>query len=319
MQPSSATLHIGNYLGALKNWVALQDDYDCYYMIVDLHALSGEVKPCELSKNTKSTALNYLAAGLNPQKSTIFIQSHIHEHSELFWILSCITPVGELERMIQFKDKSAKKSAENINAGLLMYPVLQAADILLYKPYGVPVGEDQKQHLELNNIIARKFNNAYGKTFDEIEWLKTKTPRVMSLADPLKKMSKSAGEKHYIGLTDSPSDIRYKVMKAVTDTDSGAKKSHGVENLFTLLSACGGSGDVLAEFEKQYQGGTIKYKDLKEATAETIISMLKPIQERRRELESDPGYVAEVLSEGCERARKIAKKTMEEVKEKVGI
>lgn len=321
MQPSSSSLHIGNYLGALKNWVALQSEpeYECYCMIADLHALTQDIAPETLKKNVYETALNYLSCGLDPKKCAIFIQSHLREHLELYWIFSCLTPISELERMTQFKDKAVQK-AENPNSGLLMYPVLMAADILIYKPYGVPVGEDQKQHLEINNVIARKFNNRYGKTFDEIAYLPTATPRVMSLSDPLKKMSKSAGEKHYIGLTDSADAVRAKVMGAVTDAGGNSgETSPGVLNLFNLLTACGGNETLIQKFEDEQKNGTIQYKLLKEALVETIISMLAPIQKKRAELESAPEYVAEVLAQGTARARESAQETMKEVREKVGV
>ena len=320
MQPSSSSLHIGNYLGALKNWAALQHEYECYFMIADLHALTQETSREALKKNVYETALTYLSCGLDLKKCSIFIQSHIREHLELYWIFSCLTNISELERMTQFKDKVLQK-AENPNSGLLMYPVLMAADILIYKPYGVPVGEDQKQHLEINNVIARKFNNRWGATFDEIIYLPTETPRIMSLSDPLKKMSKSAGEKHYIALNDSPEKVRSKVMSAVTDTDAGkaGAKSPGVLNLFSLLRACGGNETLIQKFEDEQKNGTIKYKLLKEAVSETIISMLAPIQKKRAELESVPEYTAEALAEGTARARNIAQETIKEVKEKVGI
>ena len=318
MQPTGP-LHIGNYLGALKNWTSLQDEFDCSFFIADLHAMTIEYDPKDMPVYVNELALTYLAAGLDPEKCNIFIQSHVPEHSELAWIFNTIVPIGELERMTQYKDKS-EQHKQNINAGVFTYPALMAADILMHKPVGVPVGEDQTQHVELARSIAKKFNKTFGKTFPEPKVILTPTPRVMSLVDPEKKMSKSKGEKHYIGMFEDPKSIRKKIMSAVTDSASGSKKMPaGVENLFTLLEACGAEKSLIATFMEQYNEKSLQYKDLKEATADTVIAMLKPIQEKRKQLESDPGYVADALLKGTTAAQAVAKETMKEVKEKCGL
>ncbi len=318
MQPTGE-LHIGNYLGALKNWVQLQNEYECFFTVVDYHAMTIEYDPKTMPERIKNLVLTYLSAGLDPKKCHIFIQSHIPEHTELAWIFNTITPLGELERMTQFKDKS-DQHRDNINAGLLTYPVLMAADILLYKTIGVPVGEDQTQHIELSRIVARKFNKLFGKTFPEPKVMLTPTPRIMSLVEPEKKMSKSRGEKHYIGLFEDTDTIRKKIMNAVTDSSAGAKKMPaGVENLFALLAACGAETSLIANLMEQYNEKTLQYKDLKSTTADTVIAMLQPIQQRRKELEQDPGYVTDVIMEGTEIARAIAQQTMKEVKQKCGL
>jgi len=322
MQPTGA-LHLGNYLGALSQWVELQDKYPCIFCIVDYHAITIPYQPKELEKKIADLALDYLSAGLDPEKAIIFVQSHVPEHTELAWIFNSITPLGELERMTQFKEKSSQHK-QNVNAGLFTYPVLQAADILLYKANLVPVGEDQIQHVELTRDIARKFNNTFGpassagkKIFPEPKPLLTKSPRVMSLADPSKKMSKSLGEKHYIALTDSEATIRAKVKSAVTDT-SGGSKAPGVENLFTIIESLDKDG-VASELRGQQKKGALKYSELKDVTANIIISHLRPFQARRAELSADRSKVGEILIAGAEKARKIAEKTIAEVRDKIGV
>lgn len=315
MQPTGA-LHLGNYLGALKQWVELQHTYKSIFCIVDYHALTIPYQPKELPKRITELALDYLSAGLNPEKSIIFVQSHVPEHTELAWIFNTITPIGELERMTQFKEKSAQHK-QNVNAGLFTYPVLQAADVLLYKADTVPVGEDQVQHIELMRVIARKFNTAFGKTFPEPKPLLTKTARIMSLADPESKMSKSKGKKHYIALTDSTAVIRAKIRSAVTATAGGAN-APGVENLFTIIESLN-KDDVAADLRSQQKTGTLKYRDLKDVAANVIISYLQPIQAKRRELESDKNKIADILLSGAEQARAIAQKTIAEVRKKVGV
>ncbi|OGY89691.1 MAG: tryptophan--tRNA ligase, partial [Candidatus Komeilibacteria bacterium RIFCSPLOWO2_01_FULL_45_10] len=234
IQPTGE-IHIGNYLGALKNWVELQDKYRCLYSIVDLHAITIDYHPATYQETILNTAIDLLAIGLDPKKSTIFVQSQVPQHAELCWLFNTLVPIAELERMTQFKDKAAEHK-ENINAGLFDYPVLQAADILLYKSEMVPVGQDQLQHLELTNTIVRKFNNKFGKYFEEIKPVINEGARVMSLTNPEKKMSKSLGPNNYIALSDAPEIIRKKIMSAVTDTGPTASAmSAGVKNLFDLL------------------------------------------------------------------------------------
>jgi len=314
MQPTGA-LHLGNYLGALKQWVGLQDQHNCVFCIVDYHAMTIPYEPKDMAGRICELALDWLAAGIDPEKSTVFIQSHVPEHTELAWIFNTITPLGELERMTQFKEKS-EQHKQNVNAGLFTYPILQAADILLYKANLVPVGEDQVQHVELTRDIARKFNKTFGGMFPEAKPLLTKTARIMSLADPAKKMSKSLSEKHYVALTDDENTVRKKVRAAVTDTKGGAK-SPGVMNLFAILEAL--DETIVKGFEAEQKKGTLKYSDLKDVVANTIISHLKPFQERRRELGKERGKIAKILIDGADRARKIAQATMQEVREKIGV
>ena len=314
MQPTGA-LHLGNYLGALKQWVELQEDNDCIFCIVDYHAMTIDYNPKEMDEHITNLALDYLAAGLDPEKSIIFVQSQVPEHTELAWIFNTVTPLGELERMTQFKEKSSQHK-KNINAGLFTYPILQAADILLYKADRVPVGEDQVQHIELTRDIAKKFNTKFGKIFPEPKPILTQSARIMSPQDPTKKMSKSLGDKHYIALTDKADTIKKKIRSAVTDTKGGAD-SPGIKNLFAILEAI--DETVVQGFKKEHSKGTLKYSDLKDVVANTIISHLTPFQERRKELEEQREEVAEILINGAEQAQKIAQKTMKEVREKIGV
>lgn len=316
VQPSGK-LHIGNYLGAISNFIDLQNSgkYQCYYCIVDLHSLTQDFEPKEKTQQILELAADFLAAGLEPEQSTIFIQSHVPEHTELAWIFSTLLPVAELSRMTQYKDKSSRQE-KNINAGLLYYPVLQAADIFLYKPYAVPVGVDQKQHLELTNTIAKKFNNRFGKTFTEIKPMWTKFPKVMDLKRPDKKMSKSdpAG---CVFLDDPPAEIKAKIAKAVTATGSG-NKSLGVENLFMLLEHFGLQEEVAA-FRDQQRSDSLKFSELKEALATDIANFFSEFREKKKDLLSRPDYLAEVLGQGAEKAKKVAHQTLLEVKEKIGL
>lgn len=315
MQPTGA-LHIGNYLGALKNWVTLQNEHACIFGIMDYHAMTIPYDPKELPLRVKNLALDYLAAGVDPDASIIMIQSHVPEHAELAWIFNTITPLGELERMTQYKEKSAAHK-QNSNAGLFTYPILQAADVLMYKASLIPVGEDQVQHIELMRDIAKKFNKTFGKTFPEPKPLLTKTPRIMSLADPSAKMSKSNGEKHYISLSDDAKTIEKKVRAAVTDTHAGSK-AHGVANLFAILEAFD-EKDIARELSTQHKKGTLKYAILKDTVAHVIIGHLAPIQERRARYAADPEKVADILIAGSEKARKIAQQTIAEVRKKIGV
>ncbi|MDZ4221850.1 MAG: tryptophan--tRNA ligase, partial [Patescibacteria group bacterium] len=306
----------GNYLGAIKQWTELQDEHECLFCIVDYHALTVAYDPKKLAERIGEIALDLIACGVDPDKATLFVQSQVPEHTELGWIFNTLTPIGELERMTQYKDKS-KQHKDNINAGLFTYPVLQAADVLLYKANTVPVGEDQVQHVELMRVIAKKFNKTFGTLFPEPKPLLTESKRVMSLADPTKKMSKSLGDKHYIALSDSDEVIRKKVRSAVTATEGG-DKSPGVENLFGILEALGGN-DLARELKSQRKKGSLQYSDLKDVVANTIIGNLSPIRERRAELEQERSATGEILIEGAKRAQKVARETMREVREKIGV
>ncbi|MGB0756951.1 MAG: tryptophan--tRNA ligase [Patescibacteria group bacterium] len=316
IQPTG-TPHIGNYLGALKNWVATQNDYDALYCIVDLHALTIDRDPDELRNNITNSVKDLLAIGLDPDKAPIFVQSHVSEHAELAWIFNTLTPVSELERMTQYKDKSTTQKSSN--AGLLTYPLLMAADILLYQAGVVPVGDDQLQHIELARIVARKFNNKYKEGFFvEPEGHLTEAKRIMSLSEPSKKMSKSHGEANYIALTDDPDTVVKKIRKAVTD--AGDKKdggmSEGVQNLFDLLHYCG-ADDVHTKLHELYSEGSLQYSTLKDAAAEAINAMLSPIQEKRSTI-SDAD-VKRIIAEGDATAKERAHKTLMEVHELIGL
>lgn len=318
IQPSGE-LHLGNYLGALKNWVHLQEDNRCFFCIVDYHAITIPYDTKEMAKRIQSTILDYLACGLDPEKSVIFIQSHIPEHTELAWILNTITPLGELERMTQFKEKSHQQ-ANPISAGLFSYPVLMAADILLYHPDLVPVGEDQYQHIELTRVLARKFNSTFGEYFKEPKAYEGTIPRVMSLLEPNKKMSKSSGAGHYIALNDSSEIIKKKIAKAVTDTGGSAdEKSSGGRNLLDLFKVLSDDKPLKKQLEEQYQQGELIYSEFKPLLAETIIKLLEPIQERRKELEAKPQELERILRAGRDQARLIAQKTLQDVKAKMGL
>ena len=317
VQPSGG-LTIGNYIGAIKNWISLQDEYDCYYSIVDLHAITVPQVPKDLRKNTLEVLAVYLACGLEPEKSTIFIQSHVSAHAELTWVLNTISYMGQLSRMTQFKEKS-RKSEENLNAGLFTYPVLMAADILLYQADLVPVGDDQKQHLELARDLAERFNNRYSYTFKVPEPLiKKEGARIMSLQDPESKMSKSdENENAYILILDKPDAIRRKVKRAVTDSIGEIKYNDqqlGVKNLLTIYSAF--SGHSIEEIENKYEG--VGYGKFKEDLAEIIIEELRPIQEKFDDLMKNKDYLERVYKEGAERASYIANKTLRKVYRKVG-
>ncbi|MDP3964696.1 MAG: tryptophan--tRNA ligase [bacterium] len=318
IQPSG-TLHIGNYLGAIKQWLPLQNDHDCIFAVVDYHAITVPYQPIDMRGRILDAALDYLAAGLDPKKVTLFVQSRVPEHTELAWLLSTVTPLSELHRMTQYKEKAAQYSAA-INTGLITYPILMAADILLYNTHVVPVGEDQEQHVELTRTIARKFNKRFGETFTVPKVQLTEAKRVMSLADPTRKMSKSLGPKHYVALTDDEKTIRAKVAKAVTDiggTPQG-ELSPGVRNLFMLLKEFGQTADYL-RFENAHAGGTIKYSELKAAVADGIVKHLTPFQERRSALAREPKKIWAILEHGAERARPIAQKTMARVKQAMGL
>ena len=307
-------LHIGNYLGAIKQFVELQNDHECFFAVVDLHALTTPFDPKTLRQDTLEITADYIAAGLDPKKATIFLQSHVPQHAELAWILNCITPLGELYRMTQFKDKS-EQHKDSINAGLLNYPILMAADILMYKPTVVPVGEDQVQHVELTRVIARKFNNKFGETFPEPKPILNKTLRVKSLTNPEKKMSKTGDEA--LLMADEPAEIHRKLKKAVTATD-GSGKSAGVENLILLLREFG-TKEQIKNFENALDDNTIRFSELKEVLAEQIANYFAPFREKRKALLANPDELAAILADGAERARAKATETLSEVKAKIGL
>ncbi|MBU1131014.1 tryptophan--tRNA ligase [Patescibacteria group bacterium] len=316
IQPTGE-IHLGNYLGALKNWVDLQNKYSCYYSIVDLHAITIDYEPKNYQEKILDTAMDLLAIGLNPKKSVLFVQSRVPEHTELCWLFNTLIPIAELERMTQFKDKS-QEHKKNINAGLFDYPVLQAADILLYHGQVVPVGEDQLQHLELANKIVRKFNNKFGEYFKEVEPVISSGARIMSLADPAKKMSKSLGPAHYISINDTPDVIKKKVMKAVTDTGEAKEMSPGVKNLLRLLELLTDS-KTFQKYQKVYDNKSIRYSDLKTELADAIIKHLKPIQEKKKELMKDKNKVQKILDTGAKKARRVAQKNIVEIKKRMGL
>ncbi len=317
---ATGKMHLGNYLGAIKNWVELQNSgkYKTIYSIVDLHTLTIKINPKELRENIIEMAADIIACGIDPQKSIFFIQSHVKEHAELAWILNCITPVAELERMTQYKDK-AKRHKENVNAGLLDYPVLMAADILLYKAKVVPVGNDQSQHLEFTRKIVRKFNQRWGKYFEEPQTVLTSIPRLKSLTDPTKKMSKDLGPKSYIAIADSPDKIREKIKFAVTDIGGPGSKISGGENLLNLFEQFSDDKKLISKFKNDYKNKKLRYAELKPALAEAIINYLKPIQEKRQRLLNNKKYLEEVLMHGEQQAKIIAEKNLNEIKEIIGI
>ncbi|MGE5553160.1 MAG: tryptophan--tRNA ligase [Betaproteobacteria bacterium] len=316
IQPSGE-VHLGNYLGALRNWVKLQDEYESLYCIVDLHALTVPQDPHELPRRVAEAVATNLAVGIDPARSIFFVQSSVPEHTELCWLLTCLTPIGALERMTQFKDKAARHK-KSVGAGLLTYPILMAADILTYKADRVPVGEDQVQHLELAREIARKFNSTYGETFPEPQPLLTAGARIMALNDPTKKMSKSLPGS-YIGLAEDPASIRQKVMRAVTDLGPrAAEMSPGVKNLFTILESVA-PVEVVQHYREAYAAGTLRYSDLKQTLADELIKTLAPIRERRAELLARPRELQEIVSAGAAKARPLAQAVLAEVKDKMGI
>jgi tryptophanyl-tRNA synthetase len=318
-QPTGA-LHLGNYLGAIRNYVAMQETHDCIYCVVDLHAITVRQQRAELRRNTIDVANMFLACGVDPERSIVIVQSHVPAHSELMWILNTIAYMGELRRMTQYKDKTAGAEGESIGVGLFDYPVLMAADILLYRADAVPIGEDQKQHVELTRDLAERFNNAFGKTFVVPEpIIRAEGARVMSLDDPTKKMSKSAGsENSYIALMDPPDVIRRKIRRAVTDSGSevrGGADKPALTNLLDIYSAL--AGDPVDEIVRRYEGKG--YADLKADLGEVVVSALAPIQGRIRELEADKSYTLDVLKAGAERAEAVAARTLARVRERVGL
>ena len=318
IQPTGA-FTLGNYIGAVRNWPLLQDEYDCIYCVVDQHALTVRQVPAELRKRSYEASAMLLASGIDPEKSLVFIQSHVPQHSQLAWVLSCNAQHGELSRMTQFKDKSSKH-ADNINTGLFTYPVLMAADIMLYGTHYVPVGGDQKQHVELARDIAQRFNNAYSETFVLPEPLIPKVgARVMSLQEPTKKMSKSdANEKSYVLMTDSADVIMKKFKSAVTDSDGVVKydveNKPGISNLMSIYSVMTGKG--FEEIEKEFDGQG--YGTFKTAVAESVIDTLKPVQDEYNRILADKAYLESVLKDGAQKAQYQANKLINKVYRKVG-
>lgn len=309
---------LGNYLGAIKNWVVLQEEYDCAYMIADLHSITVRQEPAKLRQQTLSAFATLLACGIDPQKSLTFIQSHVHQHAELSWVLSCYTQFGELSRMTQFKDKSAKH-ADNVNAGLFTYPSLMAADILLYQADLVPVGVDQKQHLEITRDIATRFNGIYGNTFTLPEpYIPKMGAKIMSLAEPTKKMSKSDENPNgFITILDEPDVIIRKFKRAVTDSDACVRYADGkdgINNLMTIYSVI--TGKTLEEIEQEFDGKG--YGDFKLAVGEVVSDHLKPVREEHKRLMADKAYLQQVYTEGAEKAGRIANRTLSKVYRKVG-
>lgn len=318
VQPTGR-ITLGNYLGAIKNWGPLQQQYNCIYCVVDLHSLTVTQVPAELRKNTMDLLALYIACGIDPKKSTLFIQSHVHQHAELAWILDTVSYIGELSRMTQFKEKS-RKHADNINMGLMNYPVLMASDILLYQTDLVPVGKDQVQHLELARNLAERFNGRYSDTFVVPEGLLSKTGQsIKSLQDPTAKMSKSdPNENAYVALTDDVDAIRRKLRRAVTDCGTEVKMSAdkpAISNLLNIYSLF--SGENVQAAETRFAG--VGYGVFKDAVADAVVAVVEPIQREQKKLLADKGYLESVLKEGAENASRIAAKTLSKVYRKVGL
>jgi tryptophanyl-tRNA synthetase len=323
IQPTGE-IHLGNYFGAVRNWVNIQDKYECFYGVVDLHAMTMPYDAKVLKENTLQMVAELLACGIDPEKSVLFIQSLVPQHTELAWIFNCVTSYGELSRMTQFKDKSdqVEKAGKGsfISAGLFTYPVLQAADILIYKADFVPVGRDQVQHLELSRNIAVRFNKQFGEVFPEPQPLLTEIPKLASLADPEKKMSKSLGEKHYVSLFEDEDSIRKKVRSAVTDTgdSQGGNMSPGVENLFNLIKACE-QQEAFDSLRKDFKDGQLRYSDLKNTVADALVELLTPFRTRKQELMKDKGQIEKIAVEISQKAQDVAAKTLAEVRKVTGL
>ncbi|RLE28067.1 tryptophan--tRNA ligase [Candidatus Acetothermia bacterium] len=317
IQPTGV-VHLGNYFGAIRQWVELQEGNECIYCIVDYHALTNEsMRPEVLRQARRELALDLIACGIDPERTILFVQSDVPEHTELCWILGCVTSYGDLTRMTQFKQKAAEQ--EFVNGGLFYYPVLQAADILLYLADHVPVGEDQLQHLELSRRIARRFNHRFGELFPEPQPIIGKGARIMSLADPARKMSKSYGPEHYLGLMEPEESIKKKIRSAVTDIGlkPGQAMSPGVANLFTILELVAPQ-EVVEGLRREHAEGKLLYKHLKDVLYEHLMQTLNPIRERRAELAAR-GDIDEVLAAGADRARAIAREVLGEVRARVGL
>ena len=320
IQPSG-DLTLGSYLGAIKNWKERAEEFDCYYFMADLHSITVRQVPADLRRRTMEQLAQYIACGLDPEKNTLFVQSHVPAHTQLGWVLDCFTMFGELSRMTQFKDKS-QKNAENINAGLFTYPALMAADILLYQPDYVPVGGDQKQHVELCRDVAERFNGVYGEVFKIPEpYIPKVGARIMSLTTPTSKMSKSDHDQNgCVYLMERPEDIARKFKKAVTDSDTehcvryAPEEKPGVANLMSIYSAC--TGKTFEEIEREFDGQG--YGAFKPAVGDAVVEMLRPIREEAQRLMKDKAYLESVYREGAEKAEYIANKTLRKVYKKVG-
>jgi tryptophanyl-tRNA synthetase len=319
MQPTADSLHLGNYLGALRQWVALQDDYDVFYFVADLHAITTEIDPTAVRRRTRATAAQYLAGGVDVDRATLFVQSHVPEHAQLQWVLGCLTGYGEASRMTQFKDKSQREGTGAASVGLFTYPILQAADILLYRPERVPVGEDQRQHLELSRDLANRFNNRLGETFVVPEpHILREVAKIYDLQLVEKQMSKSIGGSGVVWMLDEPKVIEKKIKSAVTDTGREVvfdpENKPGVSNLLGILSAVG--GETVAQLEERFAGSG--YGDLKKAVAEAVLDVAVPFQQKVNEYLDDPAELDRVLAAGAARARSVASGTLADVYERVG-
>ncbi|MFF5129032.1 tryptophan--tRNA ligase [Streptomyces syringium] len=320
IQPTAGSFHLGNYLGAVRQYVALQETHDAFYMVVDLHAITVPQEPKELRANTRIAAAQLLAAGLDPDRCTLFVQSHVPEHAQLGWVMNCLTGFGEASRMTQFKDKSAKQGADRTTVGLFTYPVLQVADILLYQADSVPVGEDQRQHIELTRDLAERFNTTFGETFTmPSAHIVRETAKIYDLQDPTAKMSKSASStKGLINLLDEPKVSAKKIKSAVTDTDTvirfDAQNKPGISNLLTIYSTLTGTG--VAELEQKYEGKG--YGALKVDLAEAMVEWVTPFRARTQEYLDDPETLDSVLAKGAEKARAVAGETLARVYDMVG-
>jgi tryptophanyl-tRNA synthetase len=317
MQPTADSLHLGNYLGALRQWVALQADYETFFFVADLHAITVEHDPAVLSARTRVTAAQYLAAGVDTERSAVFVQSHLPEHAQLAWVLGCLTGYGEASRMTQFKDKSARGG--QVSVGLFTYPILQAADILLYRPERVPVGEDQRQHLELSRDLAQRFNSRFGKTLVVPEpHILPRVAKVYDLQLVEKQMSKSIGGTGVVWMLDDPKVVEKKIKSAVTDTGREVTfdpvQKPGVSNLLSILSAFG--GDSLDDLEARFSGAG--YGDLKKAVVEAVLDVVVPYRQRVEGYLADPAELDAVLARGADRAREVAAGTLADVYDRVG-
>ncbi|AND17104.1 tryptophan--tRNA ligase [Rathayibacter tritici] len=321
MQPSSGSLHLGNYIGALTQWVAMQEDFDAYFCVVDLHAITVPQDPQQLRDRTRATAAQYIAAGIDPERSTLFIQSHVPAHAELAWVLNTLTGFGEASRMTQFKDKSAKQGTEAASVGLFTYPILMAADILLYQTDAVPVGEDQRQHLELTRDLAARFNSRFGETFTVPEpHIVRETAKIFDLQNPGAKMSKSAeSDAGLLSVLDEPKVTAKKIMRAVTDTESEVRFDRaakpGVSNLLTIYSVL--ADRSVESLEQEYAGRG--YGDLKKGLVEVVATRFDPIRARTAELLADPAELDRVLSRAADRAAETAERTLAAVYERIGL
>ncbi|MGO1019389.1 tryptophan--tRNA ligase [Streptomyces rubiginosohelvolus] len=320
IQPTAGSFHLGNYLGAVRQWVALQESHDAFYMVVDLHAITVPQDPAELRANTRLAVAQLLAAGLDPERCTLFVQSHVPEHAQLGWVMNCLTGFGEASRMTQFKDKSAKQGADRATVGLFTYPVLQVADILLYQANQVPVGEDQRQHIELTRDLAERFNGRYGQTFTvPAPYILKETAKIFDLQDPAVKMSKSASTpKGLVNLLDDPKVTAKKVKSAVTDTDTvirfDEEKKPGVSNLLTILSTL--SGSPVDDLERSYEGKG--YGALKTDLAEAMVEFVTPFRARTQEYLDDPETLDSILAKGAEKARAVAAETLAQTYDRMG-